>query len=285
MLKSKEINKQFLKKVYKKRDSKSYKGDFGKLLVIGGNQKYSGAPILNSLAAVSSLKSGVDLVEIVTIKRVADIIASYSPDLITLPLKGKFLSNKHLKKILNESKNKTGFVLGGGIGRKKKTLSFVRNYLKKTRLKGVVDADAIHAFSNKEEKINLKNFVLTPHSGEFLFLTGKKPGGDLKNKIKIVEEQAKILNTTILLKGNIDIISNGKQTALNNTGTKYMTVGGTGDVLAGVTGSLIAQGNSLFDSACAASYICGKAGEKSKKKRSLIASDLIKEIEKIVDSI
>lgn len=285
MLKLKEINKQFLKKVYKKRKPQSHKGDFGKLLIIGRNQKYSGAPILNSLSAVSSLRSGVDLVEVVTIKRVADIIASYSPDLITLPLKGKYLSNKHLKKILNESKNKTGFILGGGIGRKKKTLSFIRNYVKKTQLKGVIDADAIHAFNNKEEKINLKNFVLTPHLDEFFVLTEKKPGENLKNKIKIVQEQAKRLDTTILLKGNTDIISNGKQTALNNTGTKYMTVGGTGDVLAGVTGSLIAQGNSLFDSACAASYICGKAGEKTKKKRSLIASDLIKEIEKIVDSI
>jgi NAD(P)H-hydrate epimerase len=283
MSSSKEINKNFLKKVYKKRKQKSSKGDYGKLVIIGGNEKYSGAPVLNSLAAMSSLKSGVDIVEVVGVKRVVDTIASFSPDLITFPLKGKYLSKKHLKKVIQESQNKTGFVLGGGIGRKQKTLVFVRKFLEITNLRGVIDADGIHALKNRT--MNLEKFVLTSHSGEFFVLTGKRVDKNLKNRIKIVQKEAKRLGTTILLKGDIDIISNGKENVLNRTGNAYMTVGGTGDVLAGVTGSLISQGNLLFDSACAAAYIVGKAGENLKKKRSLIASDLLEEIGKIVDSI
>jgi len=277
-----EVKKIILKKVYKKRKSWSSKGDFGKLLIIGGNEKYSGAPSLNALAAISALKSGTDVVEVATVKRAADIIASNSPNLITIPLKGEFITKKHLKILSKESQNKTAFVIGGGIGREKKTQKTIRKFLEKTKLKGVIDADAIHSL---KKEMNLNNFVITPHEKEFFILTGRKVNKNLKERIKIVEKEAKKLNTTILLKGKVDIISNGKKTAINKTGTPYLTKGGTGDVLAGILGSLISQGNNLFDSACAAAYINGKAGEKIKKKSSLVATDLIKGIGRIVDSI
>ncbi len=278
------INNSILKKVYKPRPKNSKKGDFGKLLVIGGCEKYSGAPALNALAAQATacLKTGVDVVEIAAPERAANMIAKFSPNLITISLKGSFLTNNHLKKLLNESENKSGFVMGGGIGKNPKTIKLVQNYLQKIKILGVIDADAIYALKNLNKKINLSNFVFTPHEKEFERLTKIKLKDDLNEKIKQVKLAGKKLNTTILLKGNVDIISDGKQTAINKTGNPYMTKGGTGDVLAGICGSLIAQGNDLFDSACASAYINGKAGELTKKKISLTAMDLIEKIGDVV---
>jgi len=276
------INKSILKKVYKKRRPWSHKDDFGRLLIIGGSKKYSGSPGFNALAAIqamSAYKAGVDIVEVMAPKRAANIIASFSPDLITYPLEGDYIAKKHLKILLEESKNKSAFVIGGGIERNKKTLSTIKSYLKKIKILGIIDADAIYALKGK---IKLDNFVITPHAHEFYILTGKKPSQDLKKRINEVQQAAKKLNTTILLKGHIDIISNGKQVAINRTGNPYMTKGGTGDTLAGILGSLIAQNNSLFNSACAAAYINGKAGEFTKKKTSLLATDLLEKISKIV---
>ncbi len=288
----KKITKGILKEVFKKRKEKSHKGDFGRLLVIGGNEKYSGSPLFNALAvkAMSAYKSGVDIVEVASIKRVADIIAGY-PEIITLPLSGKYLKKKHLKKLLNESKNKTAFVIGGGLGRKSQTLKTVREFLKKVNLPGVIDADAIYAlnfskkFNQNSKRIDLSNFIITPHSYEFSILTGNRIKNNRYNRRSEVQKAAEKLNTTILLKGHEDIISNGEEIKINTTGNPYMTVGGTGDILAGLAGSLIAQGNDLFLSASAASYINGKAGENTNKKASLIASDLLEEISKIVDSV
>lgn len=272
------VNKSILKKVYKKRKPWSHKDDFGRLLIIGGSKKYSGSPGLNALAAMSAYKTGVDIVEVIAPKRAANIIASFSPDIITYPLDGNYIEKKHLSIFLKESKNKSAFIIGGGIERNKQTLKTIKTYLKKIKIPGVIDADAIYALKN----IDLSNFVITPHAREFYILTKIKPSENLKKRISQVQNAAKKLNTTILLKGHTDIISNGKETAVNKTGNPYMTKGGTGDTLAGILGSLIAQNNSLFNSACAAAYINGKAGELTKKKISLTAFDLLEKISKIV---
>jgi len=278
------ITKSILKKVYKKRKPWSHKDDFGRLLIIGGSRKYSGSPAFNALAALqamSAYKTGVDIVEVAAPKRAANIIASFSPDLITHPLEGNYIEKKHLPVLLKESKNKSAFVVGGGIERNKSTLKTIRAYLEKIKIPGVIDADAIYAL-NKSKGINLENFVITPHAHEFFILTKIKPSENLKQRIKQVQQAAKKLNTTILLKGHVDIISNSKQTAINKTGAPFMTKGGTGDTLAGILGSLIAQNNSLFNSACAAAYINGKAAELTKKKTSFLATDLLEKIGKVV---
>ncbi len=275
------ITKNILKKVYKPRRPWVHKDNFGRLLVIGGGKKYSGSSALNALASMAAYKTGVDIVEVAAPKRAANIIASFSPDLITYPLSGNHIGKRHLKKLFELSKHKRAFVIGGGMERNKKTLSAVKTYLKKIKIFGVIDADAIYAL-NKGKGINLGNFVITPHAYEFYILTGEKTSENLKQRIKQVSEAARKLNTTILLKGYVDIISNKEKTAINRTGTPYMTKGGTGDTLAGILGSLIAQGNSLFDSACAAAYINGKAAELTGKKTSLVATDLLKKIGEVV---
>jgi hydroxyethylthiazole kinase-like uncharacterized protein yjeF len=269
------VREKILKKIYKPRPKDSHKYDFGSLLVIGGSKLYHGSPLFAALAAY---RSGVDLVTIAAPHRVADIIASYAPDLITYPLGGDYVSGRHLKTLFELSRSKTAIVIGGGLGRERETIDTVRKYLEETELPCVIDADAIYAIA-REPRLLKNNFLITPHLQEFFVLTGKKADGlDMAKKIKVVKEES--INSTILLKGNIDIISNGKQTAINKTGNPFMTKGGTGDILAGVCGSLLAQGIGLFDSACAAAYINGKAGDLAarKRKQSLMASELVDNI-------
>jgi NAD(P)H-hydrate epimerase len=221
------------------------------------------------------LRSGVDLVTIVAPERAANIIASLSADLITYPLKGDYLGKEHLSKLMEFSKNKTAVVIGGGLCREKNTLLAVKEFLKRIEIPAVIDADAIYALDRSLLK---KNFVITPHSREFYAMTGIEPEASLEKRIQSVKRFN--CKSTILLKGFVDIISDGAAIALNRAGNPYMTKGGTGDTLAGICGSLLAQGIECFDAACAAAFINGRAGDiaAKDKKQGLLATDLIEKI-------
>ena len=284
-----EVTKDILKKIYKPRPKDSKKYDFGLLIVIGGSDFYSGSPALSAMAA---FKSGVDMVRIIAPKRAADIIASFSPNLAVYPLDGKWLESKHLATLISMTESakavahgNSAVVIGGGVGRSKETQKVILEYLKQVQVPVVIDADAIHAVGGKQEIISGKNFLITPHTYEFFVLTGKEVYKlPEEEKIKIVFQEAARLQTTILLKGAIDIISDGKEVALNRTGCPYLTVGGTGDTLSGIAGVLLARGINVFEAGCAAAYINGLAGELASKKlgESLTATDLINEISNVL---
>jgi len=290
-----EVTQDILKKIYKKRPEESKKYDFGLLIVIGGSEFYSGSPALSALAA---FRAGVDMVRIIAPKRAADIIASFSPDLAAYPLEGKWLGKKHLATLIEMTESakevahgKTAVVIGGGVGRSEETQKVILEYLEKVSVPVVIDADAIHAVSKKPEIILgppplLKGGgLITPHTYEFFVLTGravyKLPE---EEKIKAVLEEAARLKTTILLKGRTDIISDGKEVALNKTGGPFLTVGGTGDTLAGICGALLARGIDPFLAAQAAAFINGLAGEIAFKKlgEGLVATDLINSIPEVI---
>lgn len=274
------INKNILRKIYKPRDKWSHKGNFGSLLVIGGSKRYSGSPTFNALAAY---RTGVDLVTVVSPRRAADIIASFSPDIITYPLEGDYLNESHLDDIFMLAQNSDAVVIGGGLERNKETLATVRKILKGLTLPCVIDADAIHAVAEQKDLLE-KNFVVTPHAHEFFVLTGKKVETNLKKRIKVVKDAASEFNCVIALKGYIDVISDGERVAINKTGSPFMTVGGTGDTLAGICGALLAKKVEPFEAACAACFINGRAGELAAKKygEGLMASDLIEEIPNVI---
>jgi len=275
-----EIVKQsILKQIYKPRPNWSHKGNFGHLLVVGGSKKYSGSPAFNALSAH---RSGVDLVTIAAPRRAADIIATFSPDMITYPLDGDYLDENNLKEVLTLAKDANAVVIGGGLEREKSTMIAVRKFLKKIELPCVIDADAIHAI--KKKNIIKRNFVLTPHSNEFFVLTGLQPEIEIERRVALVKNVATQLGCIIVLKGHIDVISDGIRTAINKTGNPYMTVGGTGDTLAGICGAFLARGIDPFDAACAACFINGMAGDLAARRygEGLMASDLIDEIPNVI---
>jgi hydroxyethylthiazole kinase-like uncharacterized protein yjeF len=284
-----EVTKNVLKNIYKERPAKVRKYDFGLLLVIGGSEFYSGSPALSALAA---FKSGVDMVRIIAPKRAADIIASFKPDLAAYPLEGKWLERKHLATLIGMTESakavargNTAVVIGGGMGRCEEAQEAILEYLSQVSVPVVIDADAIHALGKKPEIISGKNFLVTPHTYEFFVLTGQEiyqlPE---EEKIKMVKAEAARLKTTILLKGKTDIISDGKEVALNKTGSSYLTKGGTGDTLAGICGALMARGIDPFTAAQAAAYINGKAGEivTQRLKEGLLATELIEAIPEVL---
>lgn len=284
-----QVTKTILKRIYKTRPKDSRKYDFGLLLVIGGSEFYSGSP---AFAALSAFRAGVDMVQIISPRRAADIIASFSPNLAAYPLDGNWLEKKHLSILLTLTKSadlvsqgKTSVVIGGGLGRTEETQSAIIEYLSKLSIPAVIDADAIHAIAKSPKIYKGKNFLFTPHGYEFFILTGKKVvGRPEKEKVKIVKQEAARLQTTILLKGNIDIISDGERVAISKTGNPYLTKGGTGDTLAGIAGAVMARGVEPFTAAQAAAYINGKAGQiaAKKKKQGLLATDLIESIPEVI---
>ncbi len=284
-----EITKDILKNVYKPRPADSKKYDFGLLVVIGGSEFYSGSPALSAMAA---FRAGVDMVRIIAPKRAADIIASFSPNLAAYPLEGNWLDKKHLATLLALTESakavaggKAAVVIGGGMGRTKETQEAILEYLSQVSVPVVIDADAIHAVGEKPEIIAGRNFLITPHTYEFFILTGKEvyqlPD---EEKIKIVQAEAARLKTTIVLKGKLDIISDGKEVAIDKAGTPFMTVGGCGDTLAGIAGALLSRGINIFEAGCAATLINGLAGESAGKKfgDSMTATDLIEEIPNVL---
>ena len=126
--------------------------------------------------------------------------------------------------------------------------------------------------------------AITPHKREFYRVFQIELPDKLEERKKIVQELASEWGVTILLKGKIDIISNGKITKLNATGHPGMTVGGTGDVLTGIIASLFANLEDSFVSACLAAYISGRAGELASKEYGdgLMASDIPHYINKVI---
>ncbi len=285
----KKISKDILKLVYKERPLNSHKYDFGLLIVIGGGKFYTGSPIL---AALAGFRAGVDMVHIFAPKRVADIAAAFSPNLAAYPLIGDILRKKHLPILLDKimraievSNGKVAIVIGGGMGRGLETQNLVLELLKAINLPLVIDADAIHFVAKKPEILKGKKIILTPHLQEFFVLTGKKIIDlEIEERAKIVKEMAKKFETIILLKGKYDIISDGNEIYINETGSPYMTKGGTGDTLAGICASLLAQGVEPILAAQISAYINGKAGEiaANLKGPSLLATDLIEAIPEVI---
>lgn len=284
-----KVTKTIVKEVYPARPEEVKKYDYGLMLVIGGGEFYTGAPALSGLAG---FRAGADMVRIIAPKRAADIIASFSPVLAALPLDNTHLLKEHLATLLQRATSakevahgKAAVVIGGGLGRSEETLDTVLEFLRQVELPCVIDADALHAVAKDPGVLSEKPFVITPNTFEFQLVTGKEVRSLPEEKrIEVVQEEAARLQTTILLKLKADIISNGQETLLNETGSPYLSIGGTGDTLAGITGALLAKGISPMIAAGVAAYINGKAGEiaAKTKKDSLIATDVIDAIPGVI---
>ena len=245
------------------------------------------------MAALAGFRAGLDMVRIIAPKRAADVIASFSPILAAYPLAGHYLLGEHVATLLamtisakEVARGNVSVVIGSGLGRTEETQDAIVEYLSQLDdIPVVIDADAIHAVVKKPQVIMGKRFVVTPNRYEFMLLSGVEirllPEDE---RIKIVQEEAARLGTTILFKAATDVISDGKEVVLNESGSPYMSVGGTGDTLAGITGALLARNISPLKAAGAAAYMNGRAGEiaAGKFKDSLVATDLIEAIPEVI---
>ena len=131
----------------------------------------------------------------------------------------------------------------------------------------------------------IKNAIFTPHAKEFEHLTSKALTLDQEANINICQQYAK--ESIILLKGQTDIIASKDKIMLNKTGNSGMTIGGTGDTLAGLCAGFLAQSKNLFDSACAAAYLNGAVGEHLSKENgySYTSTDMVKNVSLVLKKL
>jgi NAD(P)H-hydrate epimerase len=234
------------------RDPTAHKGEFGTVRVVGGGP-YTGAP---ALAARAALRAGADLASVACPESVAAAVQGYSENLIVDARPGDRLGPDHVETLLAAAEEADCVVLGPGLGDHDDTLEAVRAFLAAFDGTAVVDADALQVVPAVETEATL---VCTPHQGE-LRAMGGETADDPAERADRVATFADDLGATLLVKGAQDVITDGSTTRRNRTGNPGMTVGGTGDVLAGVCGALACSLDPP-DAAAVAAYANGRAGD------------------------
>ncbi|MBR5503887.1 MAG: NAD(P)H-hydrate dehydratase [Methanobrevibacter sp.] len=260
------------------RRNDSHKGNNGKVLIVGGSKDFYGAPAISGKAAIAT---GADLVYIYTPKPAALAIKSFSEDFIVKESEGDYLSMDDLDDILEMASKVDAVLLGPGSSQEEDTLKLFNVLSMKLDKPLVLDADALKlvdfSLINKKEDI-----IITPHYFEFkTFFKDQIPKdieSNLDNIVKLDDKQStdfvkvndkidslqsitRSFEGSVILKGQYDFIFNKNKLKINRTGNPGMTVGGTGDALAGIAVSLLSQGLDSWTSAILAPYLNGKAGD------------------------
>ena len=250
------IEAEFVAKVIPPRRKDAHKRMNGAVCVVGGSRLYHGAPFL---CGTGAMRSGVDLVYIAVPASIATAVRSLSPDFIVIPLPDSKLTRGNVSKLMAWVPTVDVFAVGPGLGEQKaEHVVHALNQMKGEGRRLVVDADALRP--QILPSIKKTETVVTPHAGEFERLFGAKLPADTQGRVGVVSQRAREAGITVLLKGPTDVISDGDRVALNDTHSPAMTVGGTGDVLTGITAGLLAKKVPPFEAACAAAYVNGAAG-------------------------
>ena len=278
-----KLTKELVKAFIPSRDNNSRKGNNGKVLIVGGSYIYHGAPALSSLAA---LRSGSDLVYTCVPKINAFSTRSISPDLIVIPMADSKLTRGTTNKLLGQVPvdiDSATIGMGLAIQDVEAIKLLVRSLLDRNVR---ISLDASCLVKEILPIIEGQNVVVTPHSGEFKRIFGDQIENEINSKIVLCEKYAKKYSISILLKGQDDIITNGDITYTNSTLTPCMTVGGTGDVLSGLTAGFLARNKNMIESASAATFVNGAAGEilQNEFGNHILASDLISTLPRVLNS-
>lgn len=258
------------------RPSDGHKGLFGRVLVVGGNEGMIGAP---SLAGKSALRMGAGLVQIAVPRSILSAALAITPELIGLGL-GKSSAKDELLKMAEKS---DAVVIGPGLGQTPEALARLQRLVRLEKPM-VVDADALNLLAKQKRWPGYFKAaaVLTPHPGEMkrlakLFDRDEVPSDD-EGRIEIAMQAASIFHQVVVLKGNRTVVTDGEKVYVNRTGDSSLSKAGTGDVLSGIIGTLLAQKMDRFDAACAGVWLHGKAGEIAGRRlgmRSVLAHEVI----------
>ena len=287
------IKKSEVVKIFPRRDPSSHKGDNGRVLIIGGSINYFGAPVLAGLGA---LNSGADLVYLLVPECNFDVSRSFYPDFIVRKYPGNFLNSRVLDNISELLDNVDAVLIGPGLAEETEILRTVTLIIKKAKCPVILDAEAIPAIAQlgligdkTGHHENLPEIIITPHRNEMNeLLEGETLPENIEQQIKAVEDFAKKWNVTVLLKGHTDIIASpNRETRTNLTGNAGMTVGGSGDVLAGFVTSLIAQHARPYEACKCSAFLMGLAGDNLYKSKgyNFIATDLAQELPYTIYSV
>jgi hydroxyethylthiazole kinase-like uncharacterized protein yjeF len=249
---------------YRRPRHDSHKGDNGVILFVGGSIPYTGAPFYAGMAAY---RTGVDLVHAILPSAAASVVRSFGPHIMVHDGNpGATLTTDALPIVDALLPRATALVLGCGMGSTDETRALAAEVLQlaaSRSLSTVVDADGLDALTPSLLGRFGKRMVLTPHSREFLDLAGFEA-----SEASVKRYAQAHGGVTILWKHQGAFISDGTIGRKSRHGHPTMTVGGTGDVLAGAVGAILAKGAAPFEAACAGAYLVGSAGEVAASLRS-----------------
>lgn len=260
------------------RNAAGNKGTFGKVLLFAGSVNMCGAAIL---CAGSILRSGAGMVKIITCEENREILQKKLPEAML------FIYQKETEKeaVFREIKWADVLVAGPGIGKEKESAELLSFFLEQGEKPLILDADALNLIAASEElKFAVKSYkgevVMTPHPGELVRLAGITMEKYQENPTKTVKALAKELHCILVGKDAVTLVAAPKEDTvyLNLTGNDGMATAGSGDVLTGIIGGLLAQGLSAKKAASLGVYLHGNAGDKAahvKSNYGMIASDII----------
>ncbi|MDX9971993.1 MAG: NAD(P)H-hydrate dehydratase [FCB group bacterium] len=262
------------------RPDDGHKGTFGHVFVIGGARGYSGAVIMAALAAG---RSGVGLVTVGVPRPLGDIVSGHLLTGMTRMLDAtpaESIAREAVEPALEFARGKDAVVLGPGLSQHPDTQAFALEFVRRCPVPMLIDADGLNALATAVDTLKRVQapVVLTPHPGEMARLVGGSTQDVLKDRTRTAVYFAERFGCTLVLKGRRTLVAHAGEVFANTTGNSGMATGGTGDVLSGIIGGLMAQGMAPRDAALLGVYAHGLAGDLAaadKTRRGLIATDLI----------
>lgn len=240
------------------RKENAHKGNFGRVLLLCGSRGFTGAAYL---AAMGALRTGAGLVYLGVPESIYQIEAIKLNEAIVFPLPDRegMLCPEAIPRLAERLPQMDAVVLGCGLGQSQGAEGVVRWVLEQARCPVVLDADGINLIGRHRDVLRGRAgaTILTPHQGEFVRL-GFPIGED---RMASARQAARELGCVMVLKGHGTCVTDGQREYINPTGNPGMAVGGSGDVLAGIIGSLLGQGLAPLEAAACGCWVHGAAGD------------------------
>lgn len=261
-----------------KRRLYDHKGNYGRAIIIAGNNGFTGAAFITTECTV---RAGAGLTTLVcSSKEVQKVLENKLIEAMTITIDDE--------RIDNIIKNADTIAFGPGIGTGVNQYNMLKKIISMSKCPIIIDADGINILADNEELLSeLKGrCIITPHPGEMARFLNKKISDIEADRITIAEKTAEKYGIIVLLKGYNTIITDGKKTYINPTGNSKMASGGMGDALTGIINAFASQGMNLMNSALISAYIHGKIADDLSDKNYIInARDIIENLPKKINEI
>jgi ADP-dependent NAD(P)H-hydrate dehydratase / NAD(P)H-hydrate epimerase len=268
----------------------THKRESGVLLVVAGSRAMTGAPRLIARAAG---RIGAGLVMVAAPVSALPAIQAGLTEAVFVPLpetESGTAAEAALEPVLGALERAHALAIGPGLSTDASTASLVRAIVGRSQVPSAVDADALTAFTGDAAALAERraDAVLTPHAGEFARLTGVKPGDLETDRLGHTRRLAQTAGAVALVKGSRTTIADPSgDVRINPTGSPFLATAGSGDVLTGMIGGLLARGVPALDAAAAAAYLHGTAGllAGAAEGEGAMAGDLAERIPDAVEQV
>lgn len=263
------------------RDSRSHKGDYGRVLVVAGSRGMTGAA---TLSCMGSMRSGSGLVYCIVPESVEQVMSVKLTEVIIVGAKDLSegcLAPCSRKEVVSMSKSCDVVAIGPGLGSNVQTFRLVKGLVTDIEKPLVLDADGLNALAGETDILRDRKFpaVITPHPGEMARLLGLDKEEVQQEREEVASGAAERFGCVVVLKGHNTVVASPDGAVfVNTTGSSAMATAGMGDILTGMIASFIGQGLDEFSSAVCAVYLHGSAGDLAAKEKgafSTIATDVL----------